>query len=157
MVRFRSVIHNGKIAVQATLPKGAVDSNLAVMNYSPEPNQDISLCDWINPLDRGGEVRAGSTDVGDVSWAVPTVQLWGTTWTLGTPFHTWQVVAHGKTPIAHKGLIHAAKVMAATGRALIENPDALAAAKAEHQAHLQKTPYVCPIPDDTMPPIKTAP
>lgn len=142
--------------IQATLPKGAVDSNLAVINYTPTPDQDISLCDWINPLERDGDVRAGSTDVGDVSWAVPTVQLWGTTWTLGTPFHTWQVVAHGKTPIAHKGLIHAAKVMAATGRALIENPDVLAAAKAEHKAQLQKTPYVCPIPDDTMPPIKTA-
>ena len=102
-------------------------------------------------------VRAGSTDVGDVSWAVPTVQLWGATWTIGTPFHTWQVVAHGKTPIAHKGLIHAAKVMAATGRALIENPDALAAAKAAHQAHLAKTPYECPIPDETKPPIKSAP
>jgi aminobenzoyl-glutamate utilization protein B len=143
--------------IQATLPKGAIESNLSVMNYTPEPDQDISLCDWINPLDRGGEVRAGSTDVGDVSWAVPTVQLWGATWTLGTPFHTWQVVAHGKTPIAHKGLIHAAKVMAATGRALIENPDALAAAKTEHQKHLKKTPYECPIPEDTKPPIKAAP
>lgn len=143
--------------IQATLPKGAVDSNFAVLNYTPKPDQDISLCDWINPLDRKGAVRAGSTDVGDVSWAVPTVQLWGATWTIGTPFHTWQVVAHGKTPIAHKGLIHAAKVMAATGRVLIENPDTLAAAKAAHKAHLAKTPYECPIPDETRPPIQTAP
>ena len=47
--------------------------------------------------------------------------------------------------------------MAATGRALIENPDALAAAKAAHKAHLAKTPYECPIPDETKPPIKQAP
>jgi aminobenzoyl-glutamate utilization protein B len=143
--------------IQATLPKGAVENNLKALNYTPLPDQDISLCDWINPLDRGGDVRAGSTDVGDVSWTVPTVQLWGTTWALGTPFHTWQVVAHGKTPLAHKGLIHAAKVIAATARALIQNPDALRAAKFAHQAQLIKTPYEGPIPNDIKPPIKTAP
>lgn len=140
--------------IQQTLPSGAIASNLAVLNYTPQPDQDISLCDWINPLDRGGMVRAGSTDVGDVSWAVPTVQLWGATWTLGTPFHTWQVVAHGKTPIAHKGLVHAAKVMASTGRNLIENPNSLAAAKAVHQSQIESTPYECPIPRETKPPIK---
>ncbi|MDR6267187.1 MULTISPECIES: M20 family metallopeptidase [Rhodobacterales] len=139
--------------IQATLPKGAVESNFAVLNYTPAPDQDISLCDFILPLDRGGEVRAGSTDVGDVSWAVPTVQCWGATWAIGTPFHTWQVVAHGKTPVAHKGMIHAAKLMATTARSLIENPDLLASAKAAHAAHLAKTPYECPIPKETQPPI----
>lgn len=139
--------------IQATLPKGAVDSTLASMDYTPSAGQDISLCDFILPLDRNGVIRAGSTDVGDVSWAVPTVQLWGATWTLGTPFHTWQVVAHGKTALAHKGMIHAAKVMAGTARMLIENPDLLARAKDAHAAHLEKTPYECPIPDETKPPI----
>ena len=143
--------------IQATLPKGAVESNLKALNYTPHPDQDITLCDWINPLDRGGDVRAGSTDVGDVSWAVPTVQLWDTTWTFGTPFHTWQVVAHGKTPVAHKGLIHAAKVIAATGRTLIQNPDVISAAKLVHQAQLIKTPYESPIPNDIKPPIKKHP
>ncbi|MGB0440690.1 MAG: amidohydrolase, partial [Paracoccaceae bacterium] len=89
--------------IQATLPKGAVENTFALLDYTPAPDQDISLCDFTVPLDRNGVVRAGSTDVGDVTWAVPTVQLWGATWTIGTPFHTWQVVAHGKTPIAHKG------------------------------------------------------
>lgn len=142
--------------IQATLPKGALESNLAVLNYQPAPDQDISLCDFIVPLDRGGDVRAGSTDVGDVSWAVPTVQVWGATWTMGTPFHTWQVVAHGKTPVAHKGMIHAAKVMAATACAVIEDPELLAQAKATHKAHLAKVPYECPIPDETQPPIVAA-
>ncbi|GGA31359.1 amidohydrolase [Neptunicoccus cionae] len=139
--------------IQATLPKGAVQSTLASMDYTPAADQDISLCDFILPLDRNGVVRAGSTDVGDVSWAVPTVQLWGATWTLGTPFHTWQVVAHGKTGLAHKGMIHAAKVMAGTARMLIENPELLADAKAAHTAHLANTPYECPIPEETEPPI----
>jgi aminobenzoyl-glutamate utilization protein B len=66
-------------------------------------------------------------------------------------------VAHGKTPLAHKGLIHAAKVIAATARALIQNPDALRAAKFAHQAQLIQTPYEGPIPNDIKPPIKTAP
>ena len=143
--------------IQATLPKGAVENTFALLDYTPAPDQDISLCDFTVPLDRNGVVRAGSTDVGDVTWAVPTVQLWGATWTIGTPFHTWQVVAHGKTPIAHKGLIHAAKVMAATARSLIEQPNTLAAAKAVHAAHVAKHPYECPIPPDSNPPIQQAP
>jgi aminobenzoyl-glutamate utilization protein B len=143
--------------IQATLPKGAIESTLRLIDYTPAPDQDISLCDFVLPLDRKGDIRAGSTDVGDVSWAVPTVQCWGATWAIGTPFHTWQVVAHGKTPIAHKGMIHAAKLMASTARALIENPALRDAVKAEHAKHLAKTPYECPIPHDVNPPIKQPP
>jgi aminobenzoyl-glutamate utilization protein B len=45
---------------------------------------------------------------------VPTVQARVATCAVGTPFHTWQTVAQGKTPFAHKGMVHAAKIMAAT-------------------------------------------
>ncbi len=53
--------------------------------------------------------RAGSTDVGDVSWVTPTAQCWAPAWAIGTAPHTWQVVAQGKSPAAHKALAHAAK------------------------------------------------
>ena len=56
----------------------------------------------------------GSTDVGDVSWVVPTGQFSAVTWAAGTPGHAWQIVAQGKGPVAHKGMLFAAKVMAAT-------------------------------------------
>lgn len=111
------------------------------------------LCDFIAPLDNMGEGGEGSTDVGDTSWAVPTVQARVATCAVGTPFHTWQTVAQGKTAAAHKGMIHAAKIMAATAKRAIENPALVAAAKAEHQALLSRTPYVCPLPDDVSPPI----
>lgn len=119
----------------------------------PPPENGLALCDFVAPLDLPGEGGEGSTDVGDTSWAVPTVQARVATCAVGTPFHTWQTVAQGKAPAAHKGMIYAAKVMAATAKRAIENPALVAAAKAEHQENLRKTPYICPLPDDVEPPI----
>ena len=119
----------------------------------PPPDEDLALCDFVAPLDLPSAGGEGSTDVGDVSWAVPTVQARVATCAVGTPFHTWQTVAQGKTPAAHKGMAYAAKVMAATARRLIEDPALLAAGKAQHAASLAKTPYVCPLPEGVQPPI----
>jgi len=121
-----------------------------------EPDFEKPLCDFVAPLDRRGIGGEGSTDVGDVSWAVPTVQARVATCAIGTPFHTWQLTAQGKSPMAHKGMVHAAKVMAATARILIEEPATLAAARDAHRRQLERTPYVCPIPDDVQPPIPRA-
>ena len=52
-----------------------------------------------------------STDVGDVSWIVPTVHLNIPTFAAGTALHSWQAVAQGKSSIAHKGMLYAAKIM----------------------------------------------
>lgn len=117
---------------------------------------DMPLCDFVAPLDRHSDGGEGSTDVGDVSWVVPTVQARVATCAVGTPFHTWQTVAQGKVPAAHKGMIHAAKVMAATAVSLISKPEVLGQAMAEHKAKLEKTPYVCPIPPDVRPPVLAA-
>ncbi len=67
--------------------------------------------------------------MGDVSWVVPTVQARVATCAVGTPFHTWQTVAQGKSPAAHKGMIHAAKIMASTASTLIKNPKEIDKAK----------------------------
>ena len=66
------------------------------------------------PLAPRARPMIGSTDVGDVSWVVPTVQARGATYAIGTPGHSWQLTAQGKTPAAHKGMVHVAKVMAGT-------------------------------------------
>ena len=108
------------------------------------------LCEALDRHSDGGE---GSTDVGDVSWAVPTVQARVATCAIGTPFHTWQTVAQGKAPAAHKGMIYAAKTMAATACRLLENQSLVAAARQTHEEHLEQTPYTCPIPDDVRPPV----
>jgi aminobenzoyl-glutamate utilization protein B len=119
----------------------------------PAPDESLALCDFVAPLDLKGEGGEGSTDVGDVSWTVPTVQARVATCAVGTPFHTWQTVAQGKAPAAHKGMVYAAKIMAATAKRVIEDPALLAKAKELHEAHLRKTPYVCPLPDGVEPPI----
>ncbi len=99
----------------------------------------------------------GSTDVGDVSWKVPLVQADGATVAIGTPFHSWQMTAHGKTKLAKKGMVHVAKVMAATAVDVLRDDKLLAAAKADHAARTAATPYVCPIPPDVKPNIQPRP
>ena len=118
---------------------------------------DLPLCDFVAPLDKIGHGLEGSTDVGDVSWVVPTVQAWVATCAVGTPFHTWQTVAQGKAPAAHKGMVHAAKVMAATATALIQSPETLKAAKAIHEERQATTPYQCPMPGGMQPPVVDQP
>jgi aminobenzoyl-glutamate utilization protein B len=138
-------------AIRATLTGEHIADTFRQLGRPVEPG--LALCDFVVPLDAAGEVSMGSTDVGDVSWAVPTVQAWVATCAIGTPFHSWQLTAQGKMPAAHKGLVHAAKIMAATGRDLVTRPDLLAAAKAEHAAHLAREPYACPLAPEVSPPI----
>ncbi|TYB83916.1 M20 family metallopeptidase [Oceaniovalibus sp. ACAM 378] len=120
---------------------------------SMKPDFDMSVCDFVAPLDRPFAGGMGSTDVGDVSWAVPTVQARVATCAMGTPFHTWQLTAQGKQPFAHKGMVHAAKVMAATARAVIANDVLRSNARKVHAEYLAEFPYTCPIPADTRPPV----
>ena len=94
----------------------------------------------------------GSTDVGDVSWAVPTAQCWTACYALGTPGHSWQLVAQGRLPAAHKGMTQAARVMAATALDLFTDAGLLARAQAEHRDRIAATPYECPIPEGVVAP-----
>lgn len=73
----------------------------------------------------------GSTDVGDVSWLVPTVGFTTATWVPGTPAHSWQAVAAGGTSGAHKGMLLAARLLTQTGVDLLTNPELIAAAQEE--------------------------
>ncbi len=112
---------------------------------------DAPLCDRIVPLDAKGNGGVGSTDVGDVSWAVPTVQMRGATYAIGTPGHSWQLTGQGKSALAHKGMVHAAKTMAGTAIDVLANAGLLEQAKAEHKARLAVTPYVSPLPSNLTP------
>lgn len=92
------------------------------------------------PLESVGEVQPfvfrqnmGSTDVGDVSWNVPTAGFGTATWVPGTPAHSWQAVAAGGTSIGHKGMLLAARVLALTAVDLYGNPELLAAARDEFE------------------------
>ena len=100
----------------------------------------MSLCDFVAPLEYNSDEGVGSTDVGDVSWVTPTVQA---------------RVTQGKSPAAHKGMVHAAKVMASTAVNLLLNPDKLIEAKEIHRKKLKINPYICPIPKDKKPPVES--
>ena len=92
-------------------------------------------------LDLGNSVGMGSTDVGDVSWVVPTTGFSTACWVPGTPGHSWQAVACGATPIARKGMNLAARVLAANAWDLFTQPDRVAAAREEHGKKLSGQSY----------------
>lgn len=75
----------------------------------------------------------GSTDVGDVSWVVPTAGLDAATWVPGTAAHSWQAVAAGGTSIGHKGMMVAAKTLALTAIELMQDDALIKAARAEFE------------------------
>jgi aminobenzoyl-glutamate utilization protein B len=138
--------------IRATLSPADIAS--AFDRFGIAPRMDLPLCDFIAPLAAKGRGGNGSTDVGDVSWVVPTVQARGATCAVGTPFHAWQLTAQGKSAAAHKGLVHVAKVMAGTAIDAIQDPALVASAKADLAARTRATPYVCPLPSDVQPPIR---
>ena len=92
----------------------------------------------------------GSTDVGDVSWLTPTAQFTAATWPSGSPGHSWQNVSCGKTSIAHKGLLYAAKVLAGSAADLMENAALLTEAREEFEIAAAEG-YDCPISPDLVP------
>ena len=143
--------------LQATYPKrttppgiGAMfDGNIAKQVKALTEDMTKPINDFILPLYSGTCFTPGSTDVGDVSWQTPTSQVEVVTWPAGIPEHSWQVVACGKTQLGRKGLLLAAKVLAATAIDLIEDGELLRAARAEFEERAGD--YVCPIEQNAKP------
>lgn len=88
----------------------------------------------VKPIRFKSDKTVGSTDVGDVSYTVPTVGIVVATWVPGTPAHSWQAVACGGTEIGTKGMTIAAKTIAMTLLDLLHNPAYLEEAKKEFEA-----------------------
>lgn len=93
----------------------------------------------------------GSTDVGDVSWVCPTGWFHAVTLAAGTPAHAWQTVAQGKGSVAHKGMLFAAKVLAATAYDFLTDPKLVEQAKANWLEHLDGETYPNALPKDAKP------
>jgi aminobenzoyl-glutamate utilization protein B len=96
-------------------------------------------------------VEGGSTDVGDVSWNVPTIHLSLTTAPKDAPWHAWPVVATGGMSIGHKGMTHAAKTLAMTAVDLFEDAALRAAMRKEFEEKTKGTVYKAFIPDGPPP------
>ena len=89
----------------------------------------------------------GSTDVAAVSWSVPTINLRVTTVPAGVPGHAWPVVACSRTSMGHRGMSHAARVLAATAVDLFQDESARQAIRAEFRRKTEGSPYRLLIPD----------
>lgn len=106
--------------------------------------------DYLIPYHYSEFQNFGSTDVGDVSWLVPTAQINCTCFASKSPGHSWQNVSCGGTSIGHKGLLLAGKVIAATAIDLFEDPALIEAAQKEF-AEKTTGGYYCPVPKDAKP------
>jgi aminobenzoyl-glutamate utilization protein B len=133
---------------------------LGPIEFTPEEQEfakEIQRATGVDPKGLDGTVQpwtapkkdpeGGSTDVGDVSWIVPTLSMNATTAPLDTPWHAWPVVACGGMSIGHKGLLYAAKVLAATMVDLFEDPKTLQAVQAEFREKTKGVVYKPFIPD----------
>lgn len=86
-------------------------------------------------------LATGSTDMGDVSWIVPATQACVSCFVLGSSLHSWTVTTQGKSSFAHKGMLSAAKALAATAAQILEDPALQTKIKADHKAALNGRVY----------------
>lgn len=112
---------------------------------------DNPMCDFVAPHQHLEITVPGSSDVGDVSYVVPTAQIMTACYAVGTPAHSWQMVAQGKAPIAHKGMLFAADVMAKACTLFYEDTGLVEKAKTEFLQTTEGKPYICPIPAEVKP------
>lgn len=116
-------------------------------------HRETILIDEVAPWAATDNILAGSTDVGDVSWKAPVAQCFSPCFAVGTPLHTWQLVSQGRTSIAHKGMLLAGKILAATAIRLFSDRSLLTTSQQELAQVLAERPYQCPIPQDVKPSI----
>ena len=107
------------------------EKKFAAEIYKPLRNPSLELESASEVQPYGFRKGKGSTDVGDVSWMVPTARLRIATWVPGTSAHTWQAVSAGGMSIGMKGMMNAAKVIAGTAVDLYNDPETINNAKKE--------------------------
>jgi aminobenzoyl-glutamate utilization protein B len=112
----------------------------------------VGMDSSISPLEETKEnPGGGSTDVGDVSWNVPNINLGVTVAPKDTPWHSWAVVACGGMSIGHKGMLQAAKALGMTMTDLFENPKMVEKVKAEYVERKGNEKYEAIVPEGPPP------
>ena len=136
---------------------GAIDYTDEEQNFAKKiqeatGKEQVGIESIIEPLEETQEhPMGGSTDVGDVSFNVPTVRLSATTAPKGTPWHSWAVVACGGMSIGHKGMVYASKALAMTMVDLFEDAELLKKMKAEFKERKGDYIYKAMIPEGPPP------
>lgn len=108
------------------------------------------LYDFVGPYIHSNKHLPGSTDVGDVSYVVPTAQLGVTCCAFGTSPHTWQFTAQAASDIGYKGMLTAGKAMGVAAVEILHNPSLVGIAKQE-LVEETRGEYLCPIPKEITP------
>lgn len=143
--------------IQATLGKTSSYFDLLAAQETDPEKQKVFQADAGAPIhavalpmpqERQGFV---SSDVGDVSWNCPVAQINAATMPAGTAMHSWQMVAVGKSAMAKKGMLYAAKVMAGSAIDALEDPEIIRRAKEELSRRTGERRYDPPIPADVKP------
>lgn len=132
-------------------PPGTAQAIASGFGISPEMMSEPLLSKNYPSFD-AGKVMTGSTDVGDLSWKTPLSMLETACWTTASVGHSWGIVATSGMSIGHKGMLHAAKIMALAAMDLLQDPAHLVKARAEFERELAAHPYTNPIPAHIQPP-----
>ncbi len=107
-------------------------------------HRETVLANEVAPYAATDNVLAASTDVGDVSWKLPVAQCFSPCLPSVRRYIRGNWLA-GRTSIAHKGMLLAAKTMAATTVNLFLDSGLLQECQQEHQQVTDTQPYHCPI------------
>ena len=140
-----------------SIPENSLETGAYVYGLDSKAVAELKkqvLFEEILPPNKAEVVLPGSTDVGDVSWVVPTGQIFTTCWTLGSPGHSWQIVAQGKMGIGQRGMLYAGKVMALSALEFMQNDQLREEAKAEFREKRAAAKYISPIPAGIKPPLQ---
>ncbi|HUG19206.1 MAG TPA: amidohydrolase [Planctomycetaceae bacterium] len=113
---------------------------------------ELAIDTKVYSVEESSSPSKGSTDVGDISWFVPTCGFRTSCFVAGSPGHSWQNVACIASPIGEKGIIYGAKVMAVSALELLEKPEEVAKAKAEWETRMKGRKYTSLIPKGQKPP-----
>ena len=136
--------------IQTYYPEGTTNGIAASMGMPVELAEKLLLGDNMASNDEHN-ILTGSSDVGDLSWKAPLSMLTTACFPTCAPIHTWGAVAAAGTTIGHKGMLHAAKIMALTAIELFSNDAHLKAIHNEFDEAVKAHPYKCPISDDVRP------
>jgi len=142
--------------ITKTIPPDSLEQSAPLYGLHAEAiavMKEVLLHESVLPPYKSDVIQPGSTDVGDVSWVTPTGQIVTACMALGTPGHSWQIVAQGKMGIGYKGMLYAAKVMALGAVEFMQSPELIRKAQEEFKKRRAASNYISPIPDGLKPPL----
>jgi aminobenzoyl-glutamate utilization protein B len=154
--KFNEEEHAFARELSKTIPEDSLETGAYVYGLDSKAVAKLKkqvLFEEVLPPFKTDVILPGSTDVGDVSWETATGQIFTTCWALGTPGHSWQIVAQGKTGIGQRGMLYAGKVMALSALEFMQNDTLRNQAVNEFKERRAAARYKSPIPDGTKPPL----